>query len=175
MNSKSSSWKCGLCNQEHEEFPLDVAYLKPQHYFEIPPGEVADRVRINEDICVIDDQIFLIRGFLPLPIIESGQVFGWGVWALTERENFERYFQLFEEDASREQPFRGFLSATMPPYPNTHLLPVSIQLAAAKDRPIFTVIPKDHPLYEEQTSGITLARAHEIVRICLPNLFQNGA
>lgn len=170
-----TSWNCGICGSEHGEPPLDIAFAKPQHYFDIPEAEVGVRVLIDSDTCVIDGSVFLIRGVLNLPVRENDKDFGWGVWVVVHEENFRRYLALYDKDGFDEPAFRGFLSATMPPYPDTFMLPVAVQLRAASQRPVFKVIPKTHALYFEQRDGITLERAHEIVRVSLPWLFnQNG-
>jgi len=174
MAIKTAKWRCGTCNLEHEELPLDIAFQKPQQFFGIPSAEVPERVFLNEDLCVIDEKIFLVRAFLPLPIRGEEKVFGWGIWAQLHQIDFQRYIQLYQEDGSREAPFRGFIASVVPTYPETMNLPVSVQLGRPTDRPILSVIPKTHPLYEEQTAGITLARAHEIIRTCLPHLFQTA-
>src|SRR5437763_1994033 len=119
-------WECGICGREHQELSLDIAYAKPRHYFEVPEAEVSRRVFINSDLCVIDERIFLIRGLLPLPIRGSDKQFGWGVWVLVDQRDFQRYVELYERDAYEEPAFRGLISATMPPYPDAHLLPVSV-------------------------------------------------
>lgn len=164
-------WECGICGREHQELPLDIAYLKPMHYFLVPEDERERRVFINEDLCVIDDREFLVRGFLPLPIRETDNVFGWGIWAIVDRRDFERYVALYEADAYDEPPFHGHISASMPPYPDTYLLPVSVQLRGANERPVLNVLATDHPLYFEQRDGINMERAHEMVRISMPWLF----
>jgi uncharacterized protein DUF2199 len=53
-----AKWKCVVCNEEHGELPMDIAYARPQHYLEIPEGERERRVWFNQDtnadVCVID-------------------------------------------------------------------------------------------------------------------------
>jgi hypothetical protein len=29
-------FKCGVCGQEHNELPMDIAFRKPEDYFKVP-------------------------------------------------------------------------------------------------------------------------------------------
>ena len=57
-----SEFVCGTCGKEHSSLPMDLAHRKPLDYFEIPESQRAERIWINDDLCVIDDERFFIRG-----------------------------------------------------------------------------------------------------------------
>ena len=57
-----STFICGTCGKEHPSLPMDPAYRKPLDYFEIPEAQRAKQIFIDDDLCVIDDEMFLIRG-----------------------------------------------------------------------------------------------------------------
>ena len=73
-------FRCGVCDRLHDHLPLDIGYRRPELYFSVPEDERASRIEENDDLCIVDDSIFLVRGVLFLPIQESDEQFGWGVW-----------------------------------------------------------------------------------------------
>ncbi|BCL37133.1 hypothetical protein NSMS1_35800 [Nostoc sp. MS1] len=155
---------------------MDIAQQKPVDYFLVPPEEQAQRIKINQDLCSIDDERFFIRSYLPLPVHGTNQNFGWGVWAEVEPESFFRYLELYKTDGSDEPPFIGLLSAVLDCYqPNTYQLPVDVKLRLAHERPLIT-FPEglNHPLAQEQREGISLSRVHEIPHKVLPNLYEGS-
>jgi hypothetical protein len=167
-------WKCSICDEEHDELPMDIAYARPQHYFEIPAAERDERVwfsdESNADLCVIDRTVFLIRAFLPVPV-EGGKELRHGVWVEVDEGSFRKYVTL-EGDGRDEPPFEGRLSSEVPGYTDTFLLPVEIKLGNSADRPAVRLKPGRHLFSREQRAGITLARAHELVREALPEMFK---
>ncbi len=72
----------GRCGKEHGALPMDLAYRRPLDYFKVPEAQRAERVWINDDLCVIDDEMFLIRGVVPVPVHDGDaeDEFRWGVW-----------------------------------------------------------------------------------------------
>src|SRR6266545_2498135 len=118
-----TKWTCALCDAEHDELPMDIAYARPQHYFEIPEDERAARVRFdnetNADVCVIDGEAFLIRCALPIPV-DGGEEFRHGIWVVVEESAFRKYVT-FDGDGSNEPPFEGRLASEIPGYPSTFL------------------------------------------------------
>jgi hypothetical protein len=171
-----AKWKCGLCDEEHAELPMDIAYARPEHYFEIP---LADRERrswfnqeTNADVCVIDGKTFLIRAFLPIPV-EGGKEFRHGVWVLVDETSFRKY-ATFEGDGSDEPPFDCQVSSEIPGYPSTFLLNAEVQLGTPTQRPAVRVNRCSHLLSTEQREGISMARVHELVRAALPEKFKAG-
>lgn len=169
-----AQWTCALCDQEHDEIPMDVAYAKPQHYFEIPEDQREQRVWFNQetnaDLCVIDGVSFLIRCYLPIPV-EGGREFRHGVWVLVDEPAFSKYLTI-EGDGSSEPPFKGNLSSEIPGYPSTFLMDAEVQLGEPSQRPSVRAKQDDHLLTVEQQQGISMSRVHELVRAALPKLFE---
>lgn len=165
------TFTCGVCGKEHPTLPMDIAQQKPLDFFKVPEAERADRVKISSDLCVIDGQIFLIRGYLPIPVHDSDEEFGWGLWVRVDEASFVRYLELWEVDGSLEPPFLGRLSAELRGYPSIYLLEADIQLRDAAMRPLIRLQPCVHPLVQEQIHGITMARVHEILETTMPWLF----
>ena len=169
-----AKWKCGICEEEHDEIPMDIAYARPQHYFELPQAERHERAWFNDetnaDVCVIDGTVFLVRAILPVPV-EGGKEFRHGVWVLMDEPGFRKY-ATYEGDGSDEPPLEGRLSSEVPGYPSTFLLPVEIQLGQPTERPSVRLKPVPHLFSSEQRAGITMARVHELVRTALPEMFE---
>lgn len=155
---------CSCCGKRLEGIPTDMAYRRPVHYFRVPEAERATRIYETDDFCVIDGEIFLIRGVLRIPLIDQpGRSFTWGVWAAVAREHFERYLELYEVDAEGEPLFRGSLAVSPPIYPDLLGAEVMVRLRRAKERPDFHPASFDHPLFREHRDGISTARWHQII------------
>ena len=168
------NWTCALCQQEHDEIPMDVAYARPQHYFEIPEDQREQRAWFNQDtnadLCVIDGVKFLIRCYLPIPV-EADREFRHGVWVLVDESAFRKYLTI-EGDGSTEPPLECQLSSEIPGYPSTFMLDAEIQLGEPSQRPSVRAKQRGHLLTDEQKEGISMARVHELVRAALPKLFE---
>ncbi len=168
--------ECHVCSKLHAVLPAAIGYVKPAHYFSIPEVEVEKRVKINSDLCQIDDSIFLIRGVIEIPLLDGeleGQpTFEWGIWARIAKDSFDRYLELYDKDASQEPPFEGFLSGEPRGYKGLLNYPVTIHLRDANARPLFYLKHGKHLMYREQTEGITMKRVHDIFAKCLPHYFR---
>lgn len=164
--------RCAICGKVHEELPLVLAFKRPADFFKVPEAEQAARIKINDDLCVIDGREFLIRGVLEIPIPESADTFDWGVWAGIAQDDFERCIDLWDsEEAHLEPAFSGTLSGGLPPYPESDGLAIRIQLRSDNDRPLFIVESSTHPLGFDQKNGISLAKAHSFLAMMVPHLF----
>lgn len=167
--------KCDYCDEAHGELPMDIAYKRPYHYFLIPEEEVAKRIRINDDLCVIDEEVCLIRGLLPIPVAGCERDFKWGVWAIISKEDFARYLELWDVDYPDIEPFRGMLSCEPPGYEGILNAEVEIHIGKSSHRPEFRLRETEHLMYREQQAGISMRRVHEIVREAMPHLFGSGS
>lgn len=156
-------YTCGICGRVHDELPMDLAHRRPGHIFRVPEEEWSRRVYLTDDLCVIDDREFLIRGVLPLPVKGSDQEFRWGTWALVDQQDFTRYLELWEDDEGRQGPFPGWLSGGIRDYADSDMFEVQVQPQRQGQRPRFEVISQEHPLGIDQRQGITMERVHEFV------------
>ncbi len=160
----SKSYKCGICGKAHSNLPMDMSYENPAGYFKIPQNERAKRIHKSSDICVIDNKEFYIRGVLPLPVIDSGNEFRWGVWAKVNEPDFKIYIKYWDIDIPENvQPLRGYLSGGLKYYPESDMLPVEIRLQARNQRPIFRVLSDKTPLGIDQQKGIAMEKVHSFV------------
>lgn len=158
------TFKCEFCGQEHDELLRDLAYMYPADYFEVPEDERPERIRVNDDLCVIDDSDFYIRGVLALPIRNSAEEFRWGVWAKVRKADFDRYLELWDSALVAPEPASiGELSGGIAEYPDTDMLDVRVVLQAGNQRPRFYVVSEKNQLGIDQRSGITEEKAHQFV------------
>jgi hypothetical protein len=155
---------CGCCGKPLDEVPSDFAYRRPMPYFMVPEEDRATRVQENDDLCVIDEKIHLIRGVMFIPIVDlPGHSFGWGFWATVSRRSFQRYLELYDSDGSDEPRFPGLLAVSPPDYPDLLDAEVEVQLGPSTQRPTFHPKSFEHPLFQEYRDGITIERWHQII------------
>jgi hypothetical protein len=171
------SWRCDICGKAHGELLMDVAFQRPQLFFEVPEEERGERVWMdadtNADLCVIDGSVFLIRAFLPIPA-GGEQIFRLGVWVRVDEEAFRTYHS-YGWDADTPPVYGAHLESEVPGYPSTRQLGATVKLRGHQDRPVVYLDAADHPLALEQANGITMSRVHEILQRCLPELFGDSA
>lgn len=167
-----NSYKCSCCGEIHEGLPLDYGAKYPDYYFEIPSEEREKRIYVTDDICVVDNEFFFIRGCLEIPIIDINDRLSWGVWCSLSEKSFKRVKELWdEENVENEPPFFGWLNTSLPTtvYPETINLKTNVHLRNNNQRPFIEVEPTEHPLAIEQRNGITSKRVQEIAEILLHN------
>jgi hypothetical protein len=161
--AEALKFTCGTCGEVHEGLP-DYGFGAPIYYDQVPEGERDRRCSLNADLCKIDNEYFFVRGVLLVPILATGESFGWGVWSSLSEANFNRYLELWDaEDVSREAPYFGWLSNRLPFYPDTLELKLAVRLQNEGQRPLLELEPTDHPLALDQREGMTWARAVEMI------------
>jgi hypothetical protein len=88
---------------------------------------------------------------------------------ISKKENFKKYRGVFNENKKPEgQPYFGWLSNTLPTYPETLSLETSVVFQEDGFRPSIVLDHENkHPLCHEQHAGITIERAHNLVDMVL--------
>lgn len=163
--------RCAYCGRLHGDLPDEIAHRRPLDYFDVPEAERSRRIYDTDDVCVIDNRRFLIRGHLPIRVVDDTRPFGWGLWALVGREDLQQYLELWDVDATGEPPLHGHLSAEFPEYSPLYMHELDLLLGPADKRPRIRLKRSDNLLYREQEQGITAARRHEIILKLMPWLF----
>ena len=169
--SKVFEFRCADCGEVHRGSP-SFGYEKPSIYFTVPADEVADRVRLSDDLCTIDDDTFLIRGLIEIPIHGVEEPFAWGVWVTQSRESFERYVETFDQDQSGDGSF-GWLDVTMPGYvsgdknEDRAMLACNVHWRGEGQRPLIVPQECDHPLYKDCVEGVSWERAMHLARLVM--------
>ena len=162
-------WTCGCCGKQFNTLSLDIAYHAPDHWVAIPEAEREHRGKCGADACVIDPEIFFLRGVIEIPIIGRSDCFRWGAWVTVTKEGFKRALDLWTAEVIEDEPpLGGRLGNNISTYPDTINLTAHVHLRPGKLRPAIELEPTDHPLAIEQRDGISIARVEEIIAASSP-------
>ena len=157
------AWTCKCCGKQQSTLPLDVALQVPDYWLGLSEEERRQRGRIDSDVCLVDEHIF-VRGCIEIPLIDNDEMFVWGAWVSLSKESFRRVVDLWDKDAVENEPPKfGWLSNSISSYPDTLGLKADVYLRGGNLRPLIKLEPTDHPLAVEQRQGISLARVEEIM------------
>ncbi len=166
--SEGTGFICKTCGEYHPELPMEFGFDVPFLYDTVPADERDRRCDLTEDLCVIDEEHFFVRGCLEIPVVDGNGPFVWGVWASLSNENFKRTVDRWETHGREsEPPYFGWLSTRLPFYPETMNLKTHVHTRPVGQRPVIELEPTDHPLAIEQKQGITMSRVREIAATLL--------
>ena len=161
-------YHCHRCGQHHGDLPLHYGFHAPAYWYGVPEDERSRRCLLSSNQCVIDEEHFFIVGNLELPIIGSEDRFSWDLWVSLSADNFARAFKLWVQPGREsEPPCFGWLSSSVPGYPETLSLKTMIHTRPVGVRPLIELEPTDHPLAVEQRDGITWERVQQIAETIL--------
>lgn len=156
-------FRCTGCGEWHDELPMSFGATAPFWYDAIAPEERGRRAEISSDQCILDGKHYFVRGCLELPVVDGPEPFVWGVWVSLSEASFQRMSELWETPGrEQEPPYFGWLSTSLPGYPETVNLKTRVHTRPLGERPLIELEPTDHPLAVEQRRGITLERVREI-------------
>lgn len=159
----NGGFHCRTCGNHHAELPMAFGADAPALYFLIPEEERASRCDLTPDLCLIDGEHLFIRGVIEIPVVDGPHPFAWGVWASLSKASLQRVFEMWEvEGREAEPPYFGWLSTSLPLYPETLHLKTHVHTRPVGQRPLIELEPTDHPLAVEQRQGITMERVREI-------------
>ena len=160
------AWICDCCGQSFDTLPMDYGFAAPRNWFGIPEAEREARCKLTEDICIIDDTERYVRGCLELSVLDSPELFVWGVWASVSEASLMRILELWSApDVDTEPPRFGWLSSWISGYPDPEAIRCRVHIRAGNLRPRIELEPTDYPLAVEQRNGITLDRVKAIAAL----------
>ena len=111
------SQRCSCCGAEIGGIPTDFSTAAPWRFGGVTDEDFARRVKLTSDTCVVDGEVFFVRGNIVLPIRGTDQRFAWGVWCSLSRESFERVMARWDAaDRDTDPPRFGWLYADLPGY-----------------------------------------------------------
>ena len=162
--SNKQGFKCECCGMEYNEIPLCFGSDFPDFYFSIPPVERAQRIELQESLCVIDRKHFFHRGRLSIPIIDYEEDLIFNVWASISEDNFRLRMDLWEDPVrTNQEPYFGWLQTQVPTYSDT----LNKKTIAVENEPglipSIKMIEKNHNLSYDQENGIKFSKAKSIV------------
>lgn len=161
----NKGYTCTICGKRHDELPMDFAFNAPHYWNEALAEKHPDKYHLSSDRCIVDKNDYFIRGVIEIPIIDSKKNFHYGVWVSLSEKNFRRYNEVYgTKKELEEEPYFGWLSNQILGYPNTLEIKTLVHLQGNSLRPKIELDHTNpHPLCQEQHSGITMHRAHEII------------
>jgi hypothetical protein len=128
----------------------------------VPESEFAQRVELTRDQCVVDEEVFFVRGHIEIPIYDYSEPLAFSVWSSLSEESFRHMGARWSSPGrASDPPYFGWLCSPISVYPNTLHLKLSVKSRPPGLTPLFTVELSDHPLALDQHSGITIEQWHE--------------
>ena len=159
-----------MCGATHDGLPLDWGFEAPAYWDESRHSEAG--MHDGSDLCVVPHEgetsyDYFVRGLIKIPITDGSthdeEYFGIGAWASLSETNFTWYVNHFEADAEEQgEAWFGWLSNSIPVYPETLSLRTDVTLLGQGLRPSIRIQAAEHPLSKDQRNGITLAHAREL-------------
>ncbi len=158
-------YRCPSCTQLHHGFPA-LAYNLPDAIFQLSAEDKARRAVISSDLCILDDARYFIRCVLAVAVIGYEEEFEYGPWVEINTEDFTRYSVWFNLGVSPGwQSIEGQIANAFAASSSTTLgLGCRVVLPDDEDsRPFVQVSDISHPLFDEQTHGMSITRATQLI------------
>ncbi len=150
---------CSICGEKHTDLP-HIGWAAPVQWAD----ELAQDAKslLTDDLCIIENRDFFVRGVIEIPVQEYEHEFGWGVWVSHKKENFETYRE--HSDSAGIGPFFGWLCSEIHYYAQSTLsLKTMAHYRGEGLRPSIVVEDSEHPLSCQQRAGISLSDAWRMV------------
>ena len=150
---------CSICGKEHNEVP-HLSMVAPDYWLDRYAEQ--DDCYLDDDLCIIMDRDYFIRGVIEIPVIGSAHAFGWNIWISQKKDNFLYYKENF---TSKEiGPYFGWVSNSIPYYEEET---INLQSRAVFRgdgmRPKIELAPVEHEMYRHYRDGITLDEIHNVI------------
>lgn len=153
---------CPQCGQAHSADELELAFRRPDVIAAMDPQQREQTVQESDDICAIQSLRYFVRAVLPLPVATRERRYAIGLWVEVDEPACRRIVELWSDPGqSAEPPFDGRIANSIPTLPSTLDLAVQLRLTGPTTRPEAYLQAQDHPLFAEQSQGISPHRAHE--------------
>ncbi|AQU79538.1 DUF2199 domain-containing protein [Planococcus faecalis] len=172
MSEIEQGYFCKICGEHHEELPMSYGSPVPDYCEDIPEEEWESRIEMNEDLCIVDDEHFFIRGAIEIPVTDDEGPFIWDIWVSLSESNFELTTEYWATEGRERKldPMFGWLSTSIPCYPETLELKTMVHTRSVGMRPFIELEPTSHPMAIEQRNGITMDRIKKIAEeLCQPD------
>jgi len=164
---KSGRWRFAGCDVEHG-WLFDLAAHAPDPWPHARDYEPNSALRLgddflSEDFCVLDDEYFMIRAVLMIPVVGLDDAFGFRCWSTLSRENLEAYIAGFDTGEHADfNAMSGWLCNQLADYIGSDSLAVWVKPRPGRQRPLLWVMDDDHPLAIAQEIGISAERVLEV-------------
>jgi hypothetical protein len=127
-----------------------------------------ERLRIDDDVCVIDAERYFLRAVLPLPVAGRVHPYRIGLWVEIDRAALVRVAELWTDpQQASEPPFRVHVANDVPTAEGIKGAAASLYLTGPTTRPSVHLSQTGTRLHDEQAHGITPHRASEYTRMMM--------
>lgn len=158
---------CSDCGKYHRDIPMNYGAKAPWAYAARDENS-SKNAELTQDVCVINQSRFFIKGQIKIPVEGKEEPFSWNVWVEISWDDFEREQQHWnEKNRFLKHPYAGLLDTPLHVYPNTLGLKVEVQTQKLGFIPDITILESDHPLFLEQKNGITMERVISFAKTIL--------
>ena len=157
-------FRCASCGETHEGMPT-FGSEAPLAYYAVPEEKRDQLCQLGTDACVIENDLFFVRGCVEIPVHGEAEPFIWGLWVLLSSQNFAEWLGA-QSLAQRSHfgPYFGWLDSALTVYPVQMNLKTRVHLRDNGIRPYLELEPTSHPMAIEQREGISVDRVAEIYR-----------
>ncbi len=153
-------YTCSCCGEYRNELPISYGTFAPVYYEYTHPEEREQRFELSEDLCVMDNEHYFIRGCVEIAVIGTDQTFIWGAWVSLSEANFKKVQKYWDRPELLE-PMLGWFSTVLPCYPDTLNLKAKVHHRQGI-RPYIELEPTEHPLAVEINDGMSIERVQKI-------------
>ncbi|KZN99719.1 DUF2199 domain-containing protein [Pseudobacillus badius] len=170
MSHYQQGYTCRCCGNYHNELPMSYGRPVPDYCYEIPLEEQEERIEMNEDLCIIDEEYFFVRGCIEIPVVDGEGPFIWDVWVSLSENNFHQTIDYWETEGREQklEPMFGWLSTALPCYPETINLKTRVHTRPVGFSPSIELEPTEHLLAVEQREGIMVERIKQMAEeLCM--------
>src|ERR687886_160762 len=111
---------CTICGEYHESLPMGFGAIAPDYWHDLPDAERKTGCILDEEICIIKDTYFFIKGNIELPVQGEDDFFVYTVWVSVSKDSFDRIVARWRDPRRVEDPpYFGYLATRLPTYPET--------------------------------------------------------
>jgi hypothetical protein len=139
---------------------------RPRSIIQLEPSPVSVQQGTGQRL--IKGEHFFVLGRLEIPILDGDDPFTWLCWVSLSEKNFDRACELWQQEGREsEPPYFAWVQSALPYPGGTLSLKANLVTQPLGQRPLVKLQESDHPLYIEQSQGITMARVKQIVEAAL--------
>jgi hypothetical protein len=153
--------RCPSCGEMHPIGEIEGSHERPDVVHSIGVFGRLFRVRNDGCFCMLDRKRYFVSGLLCFPVNRRSEDYCWGVWAEIDGSTFTEMDRLWNaEGRESASAFFGVIANEVPLFGSPLLgLEVAILMQPVGRKPHFRVLDESHPVYAEQSQGISEARA----------------
>ena len=99
-----SGFHCNSCGEYHDELPLSYSIPAPVYWS--PEMANEPNSELGQDICVIRNEHFFLRGNVEIPIVDSENVFAYSIWVSLSQDSFNRVTENWNKQTrNKDEPY----------------------------------------------------------------------